>query len=208
MATQLTNGQVDRVERRLRQHEHDLESTGRDICDAQGGAEAWSAINDALQGVRNAIRECWRMRPLGLLLAALCAVYANAGESFDTRDTDALLDAIAQVESDRGATSPNVYQIRRIYFRDCQRIWKGGGVDVSKYKYETCVKDAATSRRMISGYWRYYGEQYQRATGKPVTAEVLARIHNGGPGGWKKRATLAYWRRVRKHFKPGKRVGK
>ena len=29
-------------------------------------------------------------------------------------------------------------------------------------------------------------------------AEKIARIHNGGPKGYKKRATNAYWRKVQK----------
>ena len=33
--------------------------------------------------------------------------------------------------------------------------------------------------------------------GRPVTAEDMARIHNGGPGGYKKKATDKYWAKVR-----------
>lgn len=32
---------------------------------------------------------------------------------------------------------------------------------------------------------------------RPPTVEVYARIWNGGPEGWRKSSTLAYWRRVR-----------
>lgn len=120
MSKQLTNGQVDRVERRLRKHEHDLESTGRDICPAVGGAETWNAINDALESVREAIRQCWRMRPLMALVALLAILPARA----EKIDYGRLLDAIAMVESDRGATSRNVYQIRRIYWNDVNRFMR------------------------------------------------------------------------------------
>lgn len=47
-------------------------------------------------------------------------------------------------------------------------------------------------------YWRYYGYRYKVITRKPVTYEVLARMHNGGPDGWKKASTLAYWYKVKK----------
>ena len=31
----------------------------------------------------------------------------------------------------------------------------------------------------------------------PTTAETYARIWNGGPDGWRKPTTAAYWRKVR-----------
>ena len=38
---------------------------------------------------------------------------------------------------------------------------------------------------------------YTRRTGRIPTAETYARIWNGGPDGWKKPTTAAYWRKVR-----------
>jgi len=32
--------------------------------------------------------------------------------------------------------------------------------------------------------------------GRPVTAEDIARIHNGGPNGYRRNATLGYWAKV------------
>jgi len=32
--------------------------------------------------------------------------------------------------------------------------------------------------------------------GRPVTIEDIARIHNGGPNGYKKDATIKYWKKV------------
>ena len=51
-------------------------------------------------------------------------------------------------------------------------------------------------------YLRHYGEVYKKETGKDPTVEVLARIHNGGPRGWKKEATRSYWARVERRLKP------
>lgn len=59
-------------------------------------------------------------------------------------------------------------------------------------------RDPAMSRTMAAMYLTYYGEQYQRTTGRAPTAEVYARIWNGGPTGYKKKATLKYWKKVQK----------
>ncbi len=37
----------------------------------------------------------------------------------------------------------------------------------------------------------------QERLGRPVTDEDRARIWNGGPDGWKKKATVGYWGRVK-----------
>jgi len=36
--------------------------------------------------------------------------------------------------------------------------------------------------------------------GRPVTDEDRARIWNGGPHGWRRKSTEAYWRRVQKAY--------
>jgi len=107
-----------------------------------------------------------------------------------------LLLAIAQVESGRGATSENVYQLRDIYLRDCNRIlnakYAPGFVSFSaKDKY-----DRHRSEEAMAVYWAYYGERYKRITGRMPDYEVFARIHNGGPNGFYKNSTADYWRRV------------
>lgn len=105
----------------------------------------------------------------------------------------ALFNAIAMVESDRGATSDNVYQIRDIYIDDVNRICNTQVSYDAKYNVKK-------SEQMMMLYWQYYGEIYERVTGSPVTYEVLARIHNGGPDGWRKEATKKYWERVKRHL--------
>jgi len=98
--------------------------------------------------------------------------------------------AIAQVESDRGTTSDNVYQLRQIYVRDVNRILARNAFEYSD------VKDRRKTEKMMFIYWQSWGIHYQKKTGKPVSYEVLARIHNGGPIGWKNDATKSYWLRV------------
>ena len=104
---------------------------------------------------------------------------------------DQLMDAIAAVESDRGATSSNVYQLKPIYVDDVRRITG------QRISFEQAVGDPAVSRACIEAYWDYYGYRYYRLTLRRANAEVLARIHNGGPDGWRKSSTISYWRRVR-----------
>lgn len=128
---------------------------------------------------------------IGLSLVSFCCQGAI--------NYDRLLDAVEMVESDRGATSWNTYQVRQIWLEDCKRI----GLIGTDATIREIARDRSLMRRLVLGYWGFYGSQYRRTTGKPVTAEVLARIHNGGPTGWKKKATASYWRRVRKHYNKG-----
>jgi hypothetical protein len=104
-----------------------------------------------------------------------------------------LIKAIAIVETDDGRTSKNVYQIRDIYIKDLNRIYT--------YKYHIRDKySRSISEMMMYDYWRYYGYQYVKDTGNPITYEVLARIHNGGPDGWKEESTKKYWHKVERHL--------
>lgn len=108
-----------------------------------------------------------------------------------TISTDQLMDAIAAVESHRGATSANVYQLTQIYVDDVSRI-SGQPVTLKQ-----ATESDAMARCCISTYWRHYGHWYYRVTGRVADAETLARIHNGGPDGWRRMSTLAYWRKVK-----------
>lgn len=118
-----------------------------------------------------------------------------------------LLSAIAQVESDRGATSDNVYQIRVLYVLDVNRIasaarrsgaeWIGKKRPVPTWFMLSDRKIPLMSEMMMTVYWEKYGRRYIEKTGEPVTYEVLARIHNGGPDGWRKPSTIRYWQKVK-----------
>lgn len=107
-----------------------------------------------------------------------------------TVKTDQLMDAIAEVESGRGATSANVYQLKPIYVEDVCRITG------QTLTHEQATASDELARWCMSAYWDYYSARYYRVTLKRANAEVLARIHNGGPDGWRKPETLPYWRRV------------
>ena len=103
---------------------------------------------------------------------------------------DNLLDAMYTVESNRGknlvgdggkAIGP--YQIWREYWQDAVEHDKSIGG-----KYEDCM-DKAYAEKIIRAYWKRYAP-------KGATLEQLARIHNGGPRGHKRSATVKYWQKI------------
>ena len=54
--------------------------------------------------------------------------------------------------------------------------------------------DRETSIDIVLAYMSRYATEAR--LGRPVTAEDIARIHNGGPNGYKKPATEKYWQKV------------
>ena len=56
-----------------------------------------------------------------------------------------------------------------------------------------------TNRWAAMGVFRIYTGHYctEARLGRPVTNQDLARVWHGGPSGWKRSKTVAYWRRVR-----------
>ena len=108
-----------------------------------------------------------------------------------------LFAAIAEVESENGKTSNNVYQISGRYLADVNRI-RAVRTLHRLNKFNTHDRfDRTESERMMWEYLNYYGYRYRMSTGKNPTAEVFARIHNGGPNGWRKESTLKYWHKVK-----------
>ena len=78
-------------------------------------------------------------------------------------------------------------QIHRAYHID-SRV-SGSYSQVADLRYATQV-------------FRSYMRRYAIASrlGRTPTAQDVARIHNGGPNGYKKRATLGYWKKVKAHY--------
>lgn len=110
---------------------------------------------------------------------------------------DVLLDAIATVESNNvsevvgdDGQAVGAYQLHRIYVDDVNRIAK------AEYRHAD-RNDAVKSREMVTIYLAHWGARYAAFMNKPATAEVLARIHNGGPYGWNKIHTKKYWNKVK-----------
>ena len=110
-----------------------------------------------------------------------------------------LLPALIQVESsgidsavgDNGR-AVGCLQLWQIYVRDVNRI---AGTD---YVYDDRY-DRKKSIEMTKIYLRHYGSE--KRLGHKPTLQDLARIHNGGPNGYKNPKTLKYWRKIEQAFK-------
>jgi len=74
--------------------------------------------------------------------------------------------------------------------------------DAAQYAKADWVHEDAFDRETSIDIFIAYMSRYatKERLGREVTAEDIARIHNGGPNGWKKSATDAYWDKVRKNI--------
>ena len=131
------------------------------------------------------------------LFVALFLCIPAKSEEPDAR----LLNALVWVESSRNekAVGDNgkavgLLQLHKIYVDDVNRI-------LGKNRYSYMDRwNPKKSVEMTVVYLKHYGNRYERLTGKKASYEILARIHNGGPNGWKKAGTTKYWHKVREHL--------
>ena len=77
-------------------------------------------------------------------------------------------------------------------FQIHESYWIDSGV---KGSYNQCV-DYDYSVKVVTAYLNRYGASHIEKR----DWQSLARIHNGGPNGAYKKATLPYWEKVRKHL--------
>ena len=129
--------------------------------------------------------------PFLLSLLLLATPVDGGSRSWPVRE---ILDAIRLVESGGmdnppdgdGGRAIGPYQIHFVYWLDAQ-----GGNATLGGTYEDC-RDRAYAEKVIAAYMaRYAPDAWDRGD-----AETIARVHNGGPMGPQKDATLGYWRRV------------
>ena len=136
------------------------------------------------------------------LAALLLLASTMLAQTISTKDLDTLraehrafLDALAQVESggkddavgDNGKAIGRM-QIWEIYHTDAMAHAPGIAGE-----YADC-KGKAYAERVVMAYLHRYGKKALA----DKNYEKLARIHNGGPRGHTKRATLKYWAKVSK----------
>ncbi len=141
------------------------------------------------------------------LLAAILTLAPVASAQFAWRDA---LDAIRQVETGgrpnqgRGAKGDGgnalgPYQIWRAYHADAAERNR------SLSNYAQCLTDLDYSERVVQTYMRRYcrsqAARLDAGTATLADLERVARCHNGGPKGYRKKATLGYWNKVRSHLK-------
>ena len=152
-----------------------------------------------------------RMRgptPLVLLclFGALFTSVAYAGEPIHI--SRKLLDAMKDVESggdeclrgDNGR-SLGAYQIMKKYHNDAiefnPRLREGG----KTYRSVAGIGSSHYSELVIMSYMGRYATRER--LGRDPTDQDIARIHNGGPGGYRKTATLSYWNKVKSRLSGG-----
>ncbi|MFN9308235.1 MAG: hypothetical protein ACK6DT_19530 [Planctomycetota bacterium] len=161
---------------------------------ARGHARAAAAR----QGLAAVVARVRRRAAPGLFALATLAALWLLGGSDDGRRTwprPAILQAIRMVESGGndligdgdGGRAIGPYQIHEVYWRDATAHDPGLGGD-----YQDC-RDRAYAERVVAAYM----ERYAAAAWRRGDAQTIARVHNGGPLGAAKPATLGYWRRVR-----------
>jgi len=81
-----------------------------------------------------------------------------------------------------------MYQITYPYWQDaCDEQ-----PDLRFGSYGMCVYRPYSENVMLA-YWKRHAPD-------SVSWEQLARIHNGGPNGYKKQATRPYWKKVQRHL--------
>ena len=106
----------------------------------------------------------------------------------DPNSVERLLDVIARIESHSdpnavgdGGRALGAYQIHRIYWKEGTELL---GVDWPHRD----ASDPTKARRVVKAYLLHYGN------GRSLIE--MARIHNGGPHGYRKKATLCYARKI------------
>ena len=107
-----------------------------------------------------------------------------------------VLDAIERVETGGhrdpanavgdGGKALGPMQIHRVYWQDAVQFDPSLVANGETYQ---SVRDRTYARRVVMAYWSRYAKSWD--------SETLARIHNGGPKGHVKRATLGYWAKVK-----------
>jgi hypothetical protein len=126
--------------------------------------------------------------------------YADNFDKIPGEDLDDVLEHLIRVENpgrDVDAVGDKhlfnkaygVLQIRKPYLDDVNKI-AGTSYTIKD------MKNPVKARWAAKVYLNYYGEKYEDKTGNTPTLEVYARIHNGGPNGWKKASTNDYVRKI------------
>lgn len=126
---------------------------------------------------------------------AMLAVFAGVEAKADT-----LVSALISVESggDDNAVGDKALADKAY---GCLQVRQPCVDDVNRklgtsYHAEQCLGNRALSVRIFQAYIAMYATE--RRLGRAVTDQDRARIWNGGPSGWRRKSTLAYWAKVKK----------
>ncbi len=91
------------------------------------------------------------------------------------------------------------YQIRKPYYDDAVRFNSSLSQEGSFPESVMGAGSEAYSEKVIESYMGGYATE--RRLGRQPTDEDIARIHNGGPNGYKYDSTLGYWEKVKDAMK-------
>ena len=77
----------------------------------------------------------------------------------------------------------------------CLQMHEAYVQDAAEYAGRDWVHEDAFDRETSIDIFIAYASKYatEDRIGRPVTVQDIARIHNGGPNGWKKESTKPYW---------------
>ena len=134
------------------------------------------------------------------LLIGGCRKEASHSKPINKADKVKLLFAIKYVESggDIDAVGANgelgPYQLTVQYVIDVNRIVAINKMPFGRYRLSH-RQFCRYCNSMMEIYWDHYAT-IERLGHEP-TLEDLARIHNGGPNGYKKQSTKVYWEKVK-----------
>ena len=122
--------------------------------------------------------------------------FVSSSFGISEKELTRVLQSIRIVESNNipsavgdGGNAIGVYQIWESYWKDATEFCNLGG------KYRDCFVPEYADR-IVRCYMKRYATP--RRLGREATMQDIARIHNGGPNGYKKQATLKYWEKVEK----------
>lgn len=111
------------------------------------------------------------------------------------RESGGNLNAEGDKNSDGVFRAIGPFQIWKGYYDDA--VQKDPTLKADGMKYENCKGPGSIeySRKVVQAYMDRYATE--RRLGHKATPEDIARIHNGGPDGYKKDSTLKYWNDVK-----------
>ncbi|VDD98046.1 unnamed protein product [Enterobius vermicularis] len=95
-------------------------------------------------------------------------------------------------EMDVGSLSCGYYKIKRVYYVDCGEPGKRSG-ESTDTAWKRCADDYNCATTCVNNYYK----RFSHGCNVAGTCQKMARIHNGGPHGCEKQATIDYWNWVK-----------
>uniref|UniRef100_A0A0K0FNF1 lysozyme n=1 Tax=Strongyloides venezuelensis TaxID=75913 RepID=A0A0K0FNF1_STRVS len=93
---------------------------------------------------------------------------------------------------DVGSLSCGYYQIKLPYYIDCGKPEKKSNEDIQT-AWKRCSDNYSCATKCVKNYIKRYSKSCKGIG----TCECSARLHNGGPNGNTKKATIGYWNKVK-----------